>query len=171
MKETTKDLQGLVKQSLTSVALHSQSQEALLPQRLQADGCVEITPFRGDKASPTDILFAINKLSTAFPARNQSFWELLSLRIAERGMTTEELEYAVNETIDNFNYQTLTIADIMKQGVKLKVKLLSYSAMLAECAKNGTTTEDYCTIKVRGVEKPCWLLKTDKAIHHIPDEL
>ena len=86
-------------------------------------------------------------------------------------MTTEELEYAVNETIDNFNYQTLTIADIMKQGVKLKVKLLSYSAMLAECDKNGTTTKDYCTIKVRGVEKPCWLLKTDKAIHHIPDEL
>ena len=167
------DRQGLIKiQNLTSVVLRKQSrEESLLPERIKADGYAEVSIFGGETATPNEVLTAINKLTTAFPKQSQTFWELLAMRVTERGMSASELEYCVNETIDNFNYQTLTIADIMKQGRDKRFRLMSYSQMLAECAKNGATTKDYCAVKVNGCDKPCWVSKFEKAMYNIPDEL
>ncbi len=122
-------------------------------------------------ATPNDVLVAVNKLMVAFPKMANYFWELLSQRISERGMTAAELDYAVNEVIDNFNYQNLTIADILKQGKEKRFKLRTYEAMLSECNRNGTTTNDYCAVKVRNIDKPCWVSKADKVLYNIPDEL
>ena len=171
--EHNNDRQGLIRiQSQTSVALRRPSQEAsLLPERIKADGYAEVSIFGGATATPNDVLTAINKLTTAFPKQSQTFWELLAMRVTERGMTASELEYAVNETIDNYNYATLTIADILKQGKDKRFRLLTYPQMLSECDKNGTTTADYCRIKVRGCEKPCWVSKSEKVLYNIPDEL
>ena len=171
--EHNNDRQGLIRlPSLTSVVLRRQSQEAsLLPERIKTDGYAEVSIFGGAQATPHDVLMAINKLTTAFPKQSQTFWELLAMRVTERGMTASELEYAVNETIDNYNYATLTIADIMKQGRDKRFRLLTYQQMLSESSKNGTSTTDYCPIKVRGCEKPCWVSKSEKVLYNIPDEL
>lgn len=107
----------------------------------------------------------------AFPKMANYFWELLAQRISERGMTAAELDYAVNEVIDNFTYQNLTIADILKQGKEKRFKLRTYEAMLSECNRNGTTTNDYCAVKVRNIDKPCWVSKADKVLYNIPDVL
>lgn len=167
--------QGLVHlPNLISGALQKPSHEdsqQLLPAKLKDNGYAEVSIFGGEMASPSDVLVAVNKLSTAFPKQSQSFWELLALRIGEKGMTASELEFAVNEVIDNFTYQSLTIADIMKQGKDKRFKLLTYSAMVAECNRNGTTTNDYCPIRVSGMDKPAWISKADKALYNIPDEL
>lgn len=149
---------------------HEVSQQQL-PAKLKDNGYAEVSIFGGSMASPNEILIAVNKLSTAFPKQSASFWELLAMRIGEKGMTASELEFAVNEVIDNFTYHSLTIADIMKQGKDKRFKLLTYSAMVAECNKNGTTTNDYCAIRVKGMEKPAWISKTEKALYNIPDEL
>lgn len=167
------DRQGLIKiQNLTSVVLRKQSrEESLLPERIKADGYAEVSIFGGEKATPNEVLTAINKLTTAFPKQSQTFWELLAMRVTERGMSASELEYCVNETIDNFNYQTLTIADIMKQGNKKKFRLLSFEAMLDECQKHGTTTSDYASVRVNGCKKLAWVTKLDKHLYNIPNEL
>lgn len=157
--------------NLISKALKPLSREESLRQNLRSKGVVEISAFIGEQATPDDVLVAINKLMVAFPKMANYFWELLSQRIAERGMTASELDYAVNEVIDNFNYQNLTIADILKQGKEKRFKLRTYEAMLSECNRNGTTTNDYCVVRVRNMDKPLWVSKADKVLYNIPDEL
>lgn len=152
-------------------ALKPSSHEESLRQNLRSKGVVEVSAFGGAMATPNDVLVAVNKLMVAFPKMANYFWELLAQRISERGMTAAELDYAVNEVIDNFNYQNLTIADILKQGKEKRFKLRTYEAMLSECNRNGTTTNDYCVVKVRNIDKPCWVSKADKVLYNIPDEL
>lgn len=50
-------------------------------------------------------------------------------------------------------------------------RMLTYEQMLAECAKSGTTTNDYAPIRVRGKTKPQWVTRSDKETYQIPDEL
>ena len=50
-------------------------------------------------------------------------------------------------------------------------RMLTYEQMLAECAKSGTTTNDYAPIRVRGKTKPQWVTRSDKETYKIPDEL
>lgn len=152
-------------------ALKPSSHEASLRQNLRSKGVVEVSAFGGAMATPNDVLVAVNKLMVAFPKMANYFWELLAQRISERGMTAAELDYAVNEVIDNFTYQNLTIADILKQGKEKRFKLRTYEAMLSECNRNGTTTNDYCAVKVRNIDKPCWVSKADKVLYNIPDVL
>lgn len=56
------------------------------------------------------------------------------------------------------------------QGVR-PYRLMTYEQMLGECAKRGTTTNDYAPIRVRGKTKPQWVTKSDKETYQIPDEL
>ena len=85
--------QGLVHlPNLISGALQKPSHEdsqQLLPAKLKDNGYAEVSIFGGEMASPSDVLVAVNKLSTAFPKQSQSFWELLALRIGEKGMRTK----------------------------------------------------------------------------------
>lgn len=168
----TNDQRGLsATPNLISKALKPLSHAASLRQNLRSKGVVEVSAFGGAMAEPDDVLVAINKLMVAFPKMANYFWELLAQRISERGMTASELNYAVNEVIDNYTYQNLTIADILKQGKDKRYKLRTYEAMLAECNRNGTTTNDYCAIRLRDMVKPCWVTKADKVLYNIPDEL
>lgn len=50
-------------------------------------------------------------------------------------------------------------------------RMLTYEQMLAECAKRGTTTEEYLPIRVQGKAKPQWVTRSDKETYQIPDEL
>ena len=95
------------------------------------------------------------------------FFNILVERIAKRGFSEDRLEYAVNQVIDNFNYQRLTIADIM--SIDRKVDVLTYAEMLQECNKRGCTTNEYSPIRIGDNDKPFWVSKADKVKFNIPD--
>lgn len=100
---------------------------------------------------------------------SKEFFSILSERIGKTGMSKERLEYALNKVLDTFTYKRLTIADII--SIDVKCRILTYSAMCNEVARNGGSTDDYAPIRINGAEKPSWVLKVDKARYHIPDEL
>ena len=97
------------------------------------------------------------------------FFNLLSERIAKTGMPSRRLEYAINRVIDNFTYKQLTIADVL--SVDVKCRILSYSEMCNEVAKNGTSTDQYAPVYLGDSEKPAWVLKVDKERYNIPERL
>lgn len=100
---------------------------------------------------------------------SKEFFSILSERIGKTGMSKERLEYALNKVLDTFTYKRLTIADIL--GIDVKCRILTYSAMCNEVAKNGGSTDDYAPIRISGAEKPGWVLKVDKARYNLPDEI
>lgn len=127
--------------------------------------------FNGPPATLAQIDTATTQLAIAFPQMSPTFWGLLGKRIAEKGITADRLSYAVNQVIDNFTYQRLTIADILGEKTDRKFRVLSYHQILAECAKSGCTTDDYAMIKINGSDRPYWITVADKELYQIPDEL
>lgn len=127
--------------------------------------------FNGPPATLAQIDTATTQLAIAFPQMSPTFWGLLGKRIAEKGITADRLSYAVNQVIDNFTYQRLTIADILGEKTDRKFRVLSYAQMLVECAKNGCTTDDYAPVKIGGTDRPYWVSISDKALYKIPNEL
>ena len=109
------------------------------------------------------------KLSKAFPFQSVDFFNILAERITARGFSADRLEYAVNHTLDNFTYKTLTIADIM--SLDCKVDVMSYNEMMAECHKRGCTSDEFAPIHIGHEPKPCWVSKVDKARYKLPDKI
>lgn len=100
---------------------------------------------------------------------SQDFFNLLAERIAKTRMSAQRLEYAVNHVLDTFTYKQLTIADILSIDVRCRV--LTYAEMCNEASKKGVSTSDYASVRIKGSDKPGWVLKVDKARFNIPDEI
>lgn len=100
---------------------------------------------------------------------SDEFFDLLTERIAKKGISADRLEYAVNQVLDNFTYKTLTIADIM--SIDRKVEIMSYQEMVAECSKRGCTTNDFAPIRIGDEPKPFWVHKSDKVKFNLPDKI
>lgn len=81
----------------------------------------------------------------------------------------DRLEYAIDHVLDNFSYRNLTIADIM--SIDRRVEIMTYTEMVAECARQGCTTNDYSPVHIGNAEKPYWVHKSDKVKFNIPDKL
>lgn len=141
--------------------------ESLLPS-LVSNGSIEVSIYDGERASVAQIREATRLLGIAFPQMSAEFWGLLGKKIAEKRISAKRLAYAVDEVVTNYTYQRLTIADIIGEKTDKRYRLMTYSQMLAE---SGGTTDGYCAIKVRGLDKPAWVSKADKARYQIPDEL
>lgn len=140
-------------------------------QQLIKSGSSEVSVFNGPPATLAQIDTATTQLAIAFPQMSPTFWGLLGKRIAEKGITADRLSYAVNQVIDNFTYQRLTIADILGEKTDRKFRVLTYGQMLAECSKVGCSTEDYAPIKIGDTDRPFWVLASEKALYQIPDQL
>lgn len=136
---------------------------------LKKNGTDEVSIFTGPPASVAHIASSIQKLSVCFPDMSSDFFSILAERIGKTGMSSKRLEYAINRVIDNFTYKRLTIADVL--SIDVKCKILTYSAMCNEVTKYGCSTDDYVPIRIKGQEKPGWILKVDKIKYNIPDEL
>lgn len=99
------------------------------------------------------------------------FWSLLGKRIVERRISGKRLEYAVNQVIDNFTYQRLTIADILGDKTNKKYRIYSHTEMANEVHRVGGTTSDFAPLRINGYPKLCWVRNLDKVLYNIPDEL
>lgn len=142
--------------------------DGLVPT-LVKNGSSDISVFRNEPASIIQIRQCVHKLSVAFPQMSQDFFNLLAERIAKTRMSAQRLEYAVNHVLDTFTYKQLTIADILSIDVRCRV--LTYAEMCNEASKKGVSTSDYSPVRIKGSDKPGWVLKVDKARFNIPDEI
>lgn len=147
------------------------SPKGLLLQQLAKSGSSEVSIFQDQPATLAQLDSATAQLAVAFPQMSPEFWSLLGKRIAEKRISGKRLEYAVNQVIDNFTYQRLTIADILGEKTDKKYRIFSYEDMLAEAHKIGGTTSDFDPLRISGYPKPCWVRKIDKVLYNIPDEL
>ena len=161
------EVQRISHQALTNLPVRSQT--ASLALTLAKSGSSEVSVFVGEPASAQQIAVSVRKLSVAFPQMSADFFNLLSERVAKTGMSSRRLEYAINRVIDNFTYKQLTIADVL--SVDVKCRILSYSEMCNEVAKNGTSTDQYAPVYFGDSEKPAWVLKVDKSRYNIPERL
>ncbi len=100
---------------------------------------------------------------------SDEFFVLLTERIVKTKMSSQRLEYAVNNVIDNFRYNQLNIADILSTDIRCRV--LSYHEMVDEVNRCGGSTESYAPLYLRGFEKPFWITKADKARYNLPERL
>ena len=132
-------------------------------------GRAELSVFQGKPATHQQIATSMAKLLVAFPNQSDAFFNLLAERIAKKGISAERLEYAIDHTLDTFTYKTLTIADIM--SIDRRVEVMTYSEMLNEAHKQGTTTDNYAPIRIGENDKPFWVSKADKARFNIPNQL
>jgi hypothetical protein len=136
---------------------------------LHKNGRAELSVFDATPASPQHIATSILKLSKAFPQMSKDFFNLLTERIAKRGISSERLEYAIEHVLDNFTYKTLTIADVM--SIDRKIEVMSFNEMVAECSKRGCSTNDFAPIHIGNEPKPFWVHKSDKAKFNLPDKI
>lgn len=125
--------------------------------------------FQGNPATPNQIATSMAKLLVAFPNQSDAFFNLLAERIAKKGISAERLEYAIDHTLDNFTYKTLTIADIM--SIDRRVEVMTYSEMLNEAHKRGVTTDEFAPLHIGDNTKPFWVSKADKARYKIPNNI
>lgn len=165
--EMEQELQSINRPAMTTSPV--QWQRDGLALTLVKTGSSEISVFRGEAASISQIAASVKKLSVAFPQMNKDFFNLLSERIVKSGMTTQRLEYAVNHVLDHFTYKQLTIADILSVDVRCRV--LSYAGMISEVAKSGTSTDDYAPVFIGESKKPAWVSKVDKSRYNLPDRI
>lgn len=165
-----KNSNQLITQTHQTIATwQEQSQKDMLVPTLLKDGKAEVSIFDGKPAEIPQIAACVKKLSTVFPQMPAAFFNILTERIVKRGLSASRLEYAVEQVIDNYTYQRMTIADIM--SIDKRFQILSFSEMINEARKNGRTTDDYAPIRIGNEEKPFWVHKADKVKYNIPDRL
>lgn len=146
-----------------------QSQKASLALTLSKNGRGSISTLSGEPAGVQQIAASVKKLSAAFPQMSADFFNILAERIAKRRLSAQRLEYAIEQVIDNYTYQRLTIADIM--SIDSRVEILSYAEMLNECYKRGCTSDEFTPIHIGQEPKPYWIHKIDKIRFNIPDKI
>lgn len=89
--------------------------------------------------------------------------------VAKHRLSTQRLEYSIEQVIDNYTYQRLTVANII--SIDSRVEVLGYSEMIAECHKRGCTTDEYAPIWIGNEPKSCWVSKVDKERYKLPDRI
>lgn len=136
---------------------------------VQKNGRGSISTLEGPPASVQHIAQNIHRLSAAFPQMGADFFNILAERIAKRGLSAARLQYAIDQVIDNFTYQRLTIADVM--SIDSRVELMTYSEMISECNKRGCSTNEYMPIYIGDEKKPFWVSLADKKKFNLPERL
>lgn len=147
------------------------SPRGLLLHQLAKSGSSEVSIFQDRPATLGQIEAVTTQLAVAFPQMAPEFWSLLGKRIAEKQFSAARLEYAVNQVIDNFTYQRLTIADILGEKTDRKYRIYSHTEVLNEIHRTGGTMDDYAIVRIQNYPKACWVKKFDKVLYNIPDEL
>ena len=85
---------------------------------------------------------------TAFPKMGDPFFNLLAERVRANKFTTKRLNDAINHLIDNFNYQELNIADIIK--FDKRAKLYSYNDVCKMVSKGEAAFSDFAVKEING---------------------
>lgn len=77
------------------------------------NGKIELSLYVAGLPSEAVLNKAIERLKVAFPYQNIQFFDLLRERVVVHKFSDERLRDAIDDVIDNYNYKTLTIANII----------------------------------------------------------
>lgn len=81
------------------------------------------------------------KMQVIFPKLEKEFFIILTERILKNKFTEQRLKDSISYLIDNFKYQTPSIADII--NFDKKVKLYSYNEILMLISRDEARFEDF----------------------------
>ena len=109
----------------------------------------EITLYSDNPAPPELIATELFKLKTVFPDLSNDFMSVLSERISLNNFTEKRLRDAIGNVIDNFQYKSPKISDII--GFDKKLKLYTYYEV-CKLIEEGERFENYPIYEVNGIK-------------------
>jgi hypothetical protein len=101
----------------------------------------EISIYRDNVASPLILAQESAKIQVAFPKLDKLFFTILTERLVKNEFTEQRLKDAVGYLMDNFKYQTPTVADII--SFDKKISLISQLELLDLVSDNKASIDDY----------------------------
>ena len=126
----------------------------------------EISIYHG-ALNPISAIEELRKLRKAFPTISEGFIEILTERLIENNFSDKRVKEAVANVIDNFTYQTPSIANIV--SFDKRMKLYSRSDFYLELDK-GRTGNDFFRVTAKGSKNAMYISKTDKIKFGISDD-
>lgn len=114
----------------------------------ETDGTNSISLYQGNIAEPNEIAVAMTRLKAAFPKMDGTFFNLLAERLIDNCFSSKRLKDAINDTIDNFRYKELAVADIIKFDRRLK--LYTYNDVCRMVSKGECDFSDFEKREING---------------------
>jgi len=102
---------------------------------------LEISVYQGVPASGLVIARETAKMQVAFPKLESTFVAVLTERIIKNNFTEQKVKDAISYLMDNFHYQTPTIADVI--SFDKKIKLWSYEDVCEAVSQNKTSFDSF----------------------------
>jgi hypothetical protein len=109
----------------------------------------EISVYCGELIQPIVIAKETAKMQVAFPKLDTLFFTVLTERIIKNNFTEKRLNDAVGYLMDNFKYQTPTIADII--SFDKKVKIYSHNEVEILINENKARFDDFYKHWIDGI--------------------
>lgn len=151
----------ILKRQQAGISLQTSSQTLSI-----TDDGASISIYSGS-LSTENTAKGVAKIKAAFPSLTPEFYSVLLERLIEKKFNDERFINAVNSLIDNCQYPTPTLANILSFDKRIKV--YSYSEM-SNIVMSGTKSQsDFAKIKING--KIFWIKLSDKELYNIQDEL
>ncbi len=101
----------------------------------------QISIYKGETVSSLALAQNIAKIQVVFPKLDKLFFAVLTERLLLNNFTEQRLIDAAGYLIDNFKYQTPTIADVI--SFDKKIKLWSYEDVCEAVSQNKTSFESF----------------------------
>ena len=128
----------------------------------------EISVFDSLPAAASECLAVnIKKLSLAFPAMGNEFFNLLSEYIIKESFSAERIEYATDRLIRQHRYKTFSIADFL--SIDRTVKFYTYEEVCVLVTTGKDAFANFSVVERDGVFLR--VKKVDKIKFGIPDKL
>ena len=109
----------------------------------------------------------VAKIKAAFPSLPPEFYTVLLERLIEKKFNDERFVNAVNSLIDNCQYPTPTLANIL--SFDKRVKVYSYSEMANIVMTGAKSQSDFAKIRINS--KLFWVKLSDKELYNLQDEI
>lgn len=114
----------------------------------------EISVYQKGGLTTKNIISQVKKLRAAFPQLPKAYYDILSQRIKANQFSDQRFDDAVNNLIDNCQYPTPTIANVISYDKK--ITLYTYSKVV-EAVNYGRDMKDFKKLR----DKKLWMELSD----------
>lgn len=119
---------------------------------IRDNGKIELSLYVAGRPSESVLNKAIERLKVAFPYQNIQFFDLLRERVVVHKFCDERLRDAIDDVIDNYNYKTLTIANIIGYNKTIPIYTLKQKVNIVNSfSMERRQPPEFETITIEGV--------------------
>lgn len=126
----------------------------------------QLSVYTGEM-TPETLVEQATKIIKAFPAVTNGFVDILFERAKEKGFSDQRIKDAVNHVIDNCQYPTPALANFL--SFDKRIKIYSYDQVCIQVADKGADFNSFFRMEIN--KAPFWILKAEKELYSIPDNL